>query len=374
MTDQATEIDAEIDEPHRRPRRSRLLWLGLGVLAVAGAGTGYWYTTQDEAADATSQEADRAVATAEVGRDTISDTRSFDGTLGHGEAFTVVTAGQGVITGIVDQGTEVERGTELFRLDQQPVVALHGAVPMYRDLRPGAVGADVEQLISNLTELGYADCEAEDEFTWCVEVAVQEWQEDIGADETGLVAQTDVVFVADGGRVDTIHTGVGGVVSQGSPVLDLTGSDHIVSLDVDVRDRDLLAVDTAVAVRLPGGDEVDGQVSAANVVPTGSGGDGSEGSEDAVARVEITLDEAVDEALLGSPADVIIEVDERVDVLTVPVIALLALPGGGHGVEVVADDGTTDLVPVETGLFAGGHVEVTGDGIDEGTVVQVAGR
>jgi hypothetical protein len=40
------------------------------------------------------------------------------------------------------------------------------------------------------------------------------------------------------------------------------------------------------------------------------------------------------------------EVDERVDVLMVPVNALLALTEGGHGVEVVASDGTTSNVPV----------------------------
>jgi hypothetical protein len=40
----------------------------------------------------------------------------------------------------------------------------------------------------------------------------------------------------------------------------------------------------------------------------------------------------------------------------------------------VDDDGMTDIVPVDTGLFADGKVQVEGDGIAEGTVVGVAGR
>ena len=52
---------------------------------------------------------------------------------------------------------------------------------------------------------------------------------------------------------------------------------------------------------------------------------------------------------------------ERENVLTVPVAALLALAEGGYGVEVVDGDASR-LVAVETGLFADGRVEVTGDG------------
>jgi hypothetical protein len=58
----------------------------------------------------------------------------------------------------------------------------------------------------------------------------------------------------------------------------------------------------------------------------------------------------------------------------VPVTALLALAEGGYGLEVVAEDGTTSTVPVDTGLFAEGKVEVSSPEIEEGTVVGVAGR
>ena len=55
----------------------------------------------------------------------------------------------------------------------------------------------------------------------------------------------------------------------------------------------------------------------------------------------------------------------RADVLTVPVAALVALAEGGYGVQVV-DGGTSRFVAVETGLFADGRVEVSGDGLADG--------
>jgi len=57
-------------------------------------------------------------------------------------------------------------------------------------------------------------------------------------------------------------------------------------------------------------------------------------------------------------------------VLAVPVAALLALPEGGFGVEIV-EGNTTRIVAVKTGMFAAGRVEVSGEGIAEGMKVGV---
>jgi hypothetical protein len=59
-------------------------------------------------------------------------------------------------------------------------------------------------------------------------------------------------------------------------------------------------------------------------------------------------------------------------VLAVPVSALLALAGGGYGLEVVTPSGAHRLVGVATGLFASGQVQVSGPGITAGTSVVVA--
>ena len=56
--------------------------------------------------------------------------------------------------------------------------------------------------------------------------------------------------------------------------------------------------------------------------------------------------------------------------LSVPVTALVAQPGGGYSVEVV-NNGRRFFVPVETGIFASGYVEVSGSGLAPGVKVVV---
>jgi hypothetical protein len=50
---------------------------------------------------------------------------------------------------------------------------------------------------------------------------------------------------------------------------------------------------------------------------------------------------------------------------------LLSLNADQFGVEVVKADGSTKQVPVTTGLFAGGEVEISGDDISEDQKVVV---
>jgi hypothetical protein len=61
---------------------------------------------------------------------------------------------------------------------------------------------------------------------------------------------------------------------------------------------------------------------------------------------------------------------KKENVLAVPVGALVALAEGGYGVQVV-DGSTTKYVPVQTGMFADGKVEISGAGIAAGTVVGI---
>jgi peptidoglycan hydrolase-like protein with peptidoglycan-binding domain len=258
------------------------------------------------------------------------------------------------------------------------VTLLYGVVPMYRDLAPGDSGVDARQLETNLAKLGYDGFTVDSAYTASTADAVRAWQADIGAEQTGTVARRNVVFVPQGGRVDALDVSVGDVVRPGAPVLDITRSERVVNFEADLEDRDRFDIDTKVTVVLPGGDEIAGTVSAMRVVKVAAGesgeglGGGTTDSE-SILQVEVALARAPDE-LAGTPVEVIVAIDERAGVLLVPVSALLALAEGGYGVEVVRDDGTTKIVRVDTGLFAGGKVEVRGAGIAEGTVVGVAGR
>jgi hypothetical protein len=54
-------------------------------------------------------------------------------------------------------------------------------------------------------------------------------------------------------------------------------------------------------------------------------------------------------------------------VLSVPVTALLATAGGGYAVQQAA--APHKLVPVTTGLFAAGYVEISGPGVYPGLQV-----
>ena len=90
------------------------------------------------------------------------------------------------------------------------------------------------------------------------------------------------------------------------------------------------------------------------------GGFGSRGIEGKIAAARYAL----------AAVDVTFTAGARKEVLTVPVTALVALSEGGFGVEVVKGS-TSSYVPVKTGLFADGRVEVSGAGVAEGTVVGV---
>jgi hypothetical protein len=83
-------------------------------------------------------------------------------------------------------------------------------------------------------------------------------------------------------------------------------------------------------------------------------------------------DPAATGAADGEPVQVALTVQSVHQVLAVPIAALVALAGGGYGLEVVEHSGHHVLIGVQTGVFAGGDVQVTADGLAPGTRVVVA--
>jgi membrane fusion protein, multidrug efflux system len=269
-------------------------------------------------------------------------------------------AGSGMLTWIAPVGSTVMRGETLFRVDEQPVSALYGSVPMYRTLRVGMEGADVQQLQENLAELGYGGFDVDGIYTWATAEAIRVWQADLGLPETGTVKPGEVVFMPGPTRIAEHSARIGDAIGN-SPVLSYTGLDRLVTVQLRVADLPLAAEGWEVTVTVPGQGSVTGKISrVASVV------------RDSAIEVTVTI---ADQGTLGSldaaPVDVEFVSEERADVLTVPVAALLALVEGGYGVEVV-DGNTTRIIAVRTGMFAAGRVEVSGEGIAEGVTVGVA--
>ncbi len=103
----------------------------------------------------------------------------------------------------------------------------------------------------------------------------------------------------------------------------------------------------------------------------GGGGGGAGGDKKAQVEVVVTFDRPAEvDAPDQSPVSVGLTGETRKGVLSVPVNALLALAGGGFGVQVV-EDGRAREVRVELGMFGNGRVEVTGDALKEGMQVGI---
>jgi membrane fusion protein, multidrug efflux system len=312
-------------------------------------------------------------ATAPVTRTTLVETRAVAGMLGYGEPVPISAAGAGTLTWIAPAGSTVARGETLFKVDEQPVVALYGQVPMYRTLEEGMEGVDVQQLQENLAELGYTGFAVNGVYNSSTAAAVRAWQADLGLPETGSVEPGQVMFLPGPVRIAG-HMARVGEALRGAPVLSYTGLDRLVTVDLRVTDRDLASEGQTVTVTIPGVGVVEGEIATVSTILTAAGASGAgAGSSAAEVRIEVTVtiaDQGVIGSLDAAPVEVGFASEAREDVLVVPVAALLALAEGGYGVEIVEGD-TTRIVPVTTGMFAAGRVEISGDDIAEGVMVGV---
>ncbi|MEV3932884.1 MULTISPECIES: peptidoglycan-binding protein [unclassified Streptomyces] len=80
-------------------------------------------------------------------------------------------------------GDKVTSGQVLIEISGRPVFALPGALPAYRDLKPGADGADVAQLQKALTQLGFSSgTDGRDEFGAGTQSALSAFYQSIGYD------------------------------------------------------------------------------------------------------------------------------------------------------------------------------------------------
>ena len=183
----------------------------------------------------------------------------------------------------------------------------------------------------------------------------------------------------------------GGGSGGGATVLTATGTTPVVTVDLDVTQEYLVKPGDAVSVVLPDGvTTVGGRVETVGnvaVCPGGGGsgtGNGSSAADQSpcessgsgnnstpTVTVTIALDSVPPGATLDqAPVNVNITTERADNVLAVPVNALLALTGGGFGVEVVTGT-TSHLVGVTTGLYSNTLVQISGAGLTAGMRVEV---
>ncbi|MFD8979803.1 peptidoglycan-binding protein [Streptomyces sp. NPDC059564] len=360
-------------------------WL-LGSLAVVLAVSGGGYAVLDRPAqDGGRQQRGDGLPpeTAPVRRGDLSSGIQVDGTLGYAQERKLSAPGPGVLTWVAAEGSAVERDGRLYEINGKPVRLMYGATPMYRPLKAGDKGEDVKQLKRNLVALGFGTgLDAEDgTFTAGTTAAVKRWQKAHKAPETGEVAKEDIAFASGPQRVKRSDSALGDEPGPGKPVLTVTGTERIVRFQLEAAKAGAAKTGDQVTVRLPDGTGATGKIDAVGGTAGtddqnggsggGSGSGGGGGDKKAKVEVGVVFDRPGDvKGPDQSPVSVSLTGETRTGVLSVPVNALLALPGGGFGVQVV-ENGRARDVRVELGMFGNGRVEVTGGDLKDGMRVGV---
>jgi peptidoglycan hydrolase-like protein with peptidoglycan-binding domain len=363
------EMSADGPKVVRRRRRVRWTVMGVALLAVLGVGTGAVLTRLSARPMAAAPQAPPPVATAEVVRTDLVQQESLSGELGYGTEHVMSGRKQGTVTGLPGPGTVLDRGQAVYQVDAKPVVLFLGALPLYRDVGPDMTdGPDVRLVEENLRALGFGGFTVDATFTDATENAIEEWQESLELEETGVIRPGDVIVTSGPVRVATVSAGLGD--SGSGDLLTYNNTTRVVTVELEESLRDLGKPGTTVAMTVRG-KEVAGTVTELVPTPADGGGDGGNGGGEETSTATITVDDAAALGDLDSGSvDVRFTIDTRQGVLAVPVGALLALAEGGYGVEVV-DGADRRLVAVRTGLFADGDVEVSGDGLSEGVRVVI---
>jgi membrane fusion protein, multidrug efflux system len=375
MSRRARESMSPAGRGKRRPVARMAIVTAAVLAAAAAATTGFGLLDGAEPAQPRSELPPK---TARVTLQTLVDTQTEDGDLGHGETTAVRCRLAGTVTALPAAGATVRRGQALYRVDNLPVVLLYGSLPAYRVLASGTVGTDVAQFERNLYALGYRGFTVDQTYSASTASAVKAWQQDLGLDRTGTVELGRVGYAPGAVRVDSLAAAVGDAAQPGADVLEYTGTTRVVTVELDMSDQRLATKDAAVTVTPPGGGAVRGRITDVTTVistssSSGSSGDDDGGDDDIETTIEVTVAIEDQQAVAGldqASMDVAFTAEKRENVLTVPVAALLALAEGGYGVEVVEGD-TTRIVAVRTGMFAGGRVEIAAAGLAEGTTVGI---
>jgi hypothetical protein len=306
------------------------------------------------------------------------------------------------ITWVPQVGDTVVAGQRLYALDGRPVVLLTGNTAILRPLAVGVPdGPDVAVLKQNLATLGFSPGPVDQHFDAATAAAVRAWQAALGEQQDGTVHLGDVFVEPTSVRVTGVNVTPGSAANPGNTVLTGTSTTPVVTVPLTPAKEYLVHTGDAVMIDLPDGKTTTtGHIRTISRVATGSGssggssgGNGGSGSgtggssggsniqsqqqgqqalaANSTVSVTVTLDNpAAVHVLDQAPVQVDITDQTVRGVLAVPVNALLALAGGGYGLQLLAPSGV-QTVTVQVGLFGNGLVQVSGSGVVAGATVVV---
>ncbi len=352
-------------KPHPNPHRYRsktikraiLTVLGVAALvgAVIGTRAGLDHLRDDEIVVVAESETN--ISTAEV-RD-LTETFTATGALQYDEAIDTTTPTGGTVLDIIEAGTSLDNGDIIAVVDDQAIVWLDGAIPAWRALVVGDEGADVLQLETALTALGFNgdnDATIDEDYTSATAAMVKDWQESLGVAPTGRVEFGTIVFGGARTRVASVAVAIGDSLADGAPIIALGTNSRYALLAAAPNEAVTLAVGDPAAIELPDRTDLAGTIAAID--------SGSETWQITVLFTDTS----------GFPATDVtnVEMSWTHDIvngaLTVPTSSLLRLDNDTYTVDVVNDDGTITPTPVTVGDVAGTRVEIV-NGLNQGDAV-----
>ncbi|MHC3472665.1 efflux RND transporter periplasmic adaptor subunit [Streptomyces sp. 7R007] len=422
--------EADPGKPMTGRRKKKAVYLAIVVVLLAG-GTGAGLRWAGRDGNGSEPESGPKIKQIAVVRTDLSGSREMQGTLGYDFARTIRSAGEGRVTWLPNRGATVKRGQQLYRVDERSTVVFYGSTPLYRRLdTPGTVGRDVRVVADNLKALGYdigeqpapgtvvrqqaptdgpsptttapgqgettppagrssaPDGEAGQEtdasqeqppsaspeqstvresdgvLTTSLMSAIKRWQKAEGIDPTGILDFSDVVVTKSAVRVSDVLAQPGDDAS--GDLMTVTATTKSVTVPVESLDIGSIKPGGRVTVVLPDRSTAAGRVAAISTIVQGEQHEAGSAGQTKI-NVTVSLDDQ--QAVKGIDSASVqarFQGESKKGVLAVPVGALLALREGGYAVRLSGGR----LVPVDTGMFAEGLVEISGQGISEGMKVE----
>ncbi len=161
-------------------------------------------------------------------------------------------------------------------------------------------------------------------------------------------------------------------------VLSTSSTKLVVTVDLGASVQSEATIGEHVTVEMPNGSTQNGKVTAVSPVAQssssgdsgggGGGATGSSGTGSSTVPVTVELDKPAKGGGLDQASVSVNFVQSKAKhVLSIPVTALLATSGSTFAVQEAASP--HKLIPVRTGLFAAGYVEISGSGIYPGLQV-----